>query len=198
MDLLRAVSVLLVLCELGARPAPAAAEQARAPQPARGTRAAVALFACFADDGKAGHAAPDRAHRLFDHSLPGSFSHYLGAMSLGVLRVRGEAVGTAYAGGKPASGYTTADRQMRHGGFGALSREVLEQADRDADFSRFDNDGPDGVASSGDDDGVVDMVFVVLASVPQGFILADAHATGIAVLGLPDLFNARFLTAGQR
>ena len=36
-------------------------------------------------------------------------------------------------------------------------------ADPDIDFSQYDNDGPDGVPSSGDDDGFVDALFIVHA-----------------------------------
>lgn len=38
---------------------------------------------------------------------------------------------------------------------------AFEHADRDLDFSQYDNDGPDGIPNSGDDDGKVDCVFVV-------------------------------------
>lgn len=41
-------------------------------------------------------------------------------------------------------------------------REAVELAyDSGVDFSRFDNDGPDGIPSSGDDDGTVDALVVV-------------------------------------
>ncbi|NNM33624.1 MAG: M6 family metalloprotease domain-containing protein, partial [Gemmatimonadetes bacterium] len=49
-------------------------------------------------------------------------------------------------------------------GFGEESRvleylwNALQQADPHVDFGAFDNDGPDGVPNSGDDDGVVDAV----------------------------------------
>ena len=36
--------------------------------------------------------------------------------------------------------------------------EALAEADVDVDFGRFDNDGPDGIPNSGDDDGRVDAV----------------------------------------
>ena len=39
--------------------------------------------------------------------------------------------------------------------------EALAGADSSVDFSQFDNDGPDGNANSGDDDGVVDAVLVL-------------------------------------
>ena len=47
------------------------------------------------------------------------------------------------------------------GGTGSFLQESLDQADIDVDFARYDNDGPDGVANSGDDDGYVDAAFFV-------------------------------------
>jgi immune inhibitor A len=55
-------------------------------------------------------------------------------------------------------------------GFGAypnnaqkLAEDAVAAADPFVDFSQFDNDGPDGIPDSGDDDGAVDALFVVHA-----------------------------------
>src|SRR5262249_30897212 len=40
---------------------------------------------------------------------------------------------------------------------GAFIRHTLQAADASVDFRPYDNDGPDGVPNSGDDDGVVDL-----------------------------------------
>ena len=42
-----------------------------------------------------------------------------------------------------------------------MIRAVLAQADKTVDFGLFDNDGPDGIPNSGDDNGVVDFVALV-------------------------------------
>jgi hypothetical protein len=60
-------------------------------------------------------------------------------------------------------------------------QEVLQQADDSLDFRLYDNDGPDGVPDSGDDDGVVDYLFILFNSVPSGFLIGTS--TGIAGLG---------------
>ena len=60
--------------------------------------------------------------------------------------------------------------------------EVLTAADADVDFGLFDNDGPDGVPNSGDDDGYVDIIFINLHTSPRDFFIGVA--TGIASLGL--------------
>jgi immune inhibitor A len=44
-----------------------------------------------------------------------------------------------------------------------LAEDAVAAADPDIDFSQFDNDGPDGIPNSGDDDGYVDALFVVHA-----------------------------------
>ncbi len=46
---------------------------------------------------------------------------------------------------------------------GELALAAVQAADADIDFSQFDNDGPDGKPNSGDDDGIVDAVFVIHA-----------------------------------
>ena len=45
--------------------------------------------------------------------------------------------------------------------FGSLLTEALELANKSIDFSQYDNNGPDGVPNSGDDDGFVDFVAFV-------------------------------------
>jgi M6 family metalloprotease-like protein len=47
------------------------------------------------------------------------------------------------------------------GGVGDFMTESLDQADLDIDFSQYDNNGPDGIPNSGDDDGFVDATFFV-------------------------------------
>jgi len=42
-----------------------------------------------------------------------------------------------------------------------LVEDALRLASGDVDFSLYDNDGPDGIPSSGDDDGYIDALFVV-------------------------------------
>jgi M6 family metalloprotease-like protein len=47
------------------------------------------------------------------------------------------------------------------GGVRCLVRDALREAARRVDLSAFDDDGPDGVAGSGDDDGIVDLLVVL-------------------------------------
>ena len=75
------------------------------------------------------------------------------------------------------------------GRYGRFVQEILEQVDADVDFGQFDNDGPDGIPDSGDDDGRVDYLSIQVRSAPPGFI--KGAATGIAGLG----FEQDFITS---
>jgi len=150
-----------------------------------GTRQALVLFARFKGESTA---VPSWAGEIFNPERPGSFSHFYDTMSFGQLRVRGEVAPRVYESSQPASAYL-ADNPSEHGQFGYFSLGILRQADVDIDFARFDNDGPDGIPNSGDDDGVVDAVFLVLEHIPADFLLSEA--TGIARLG----FEKSFITS---
>ncbi len=161
--------------------APAVAKPTRIAASTTGTRRALVLFARF--QGAAANPVPSWAADIFNLDFPGSISHFYDTMSFGKLQVRGEVGPMVYESARSASAYLSAD-PSEQGQFGQFSQEILRQADQDIDFAQFDNDGPDGVPNSGDDDGVVDVVFVVLDRVPAGLLLAEA--TGISNLGFDD------------
>jgi M6 family metalloprotease-like protein len=139
------------------------------------------IFAKFQGEAPGSDLAPTWAAELFDPARPGSFVHFYDEMSRGRLQVDGQALPRRYTSTRPASAYL-ATGPGALGRFGAFNLEILIQADRDADFGRFDNDGPDGIPNSGDDDGYVDVVFINLLTVPTGFLLGSA--SGYASLGL--------------
>ncbi|NKB66960.1 MAG: T9SS type A sorting domain-containing protein [Candidatus Latescibacteria bacterium] len=140
---------------------------------------ALVIFAQFAGEG-AGNQAPGYAEDLFDPTRRGSFAHFYRTMSFGRLQVGGQALSRRYSSRQAASTYLSPD-PTKAGDYGRFVLEILAAADRDIDFGQFDNDGPDGVPNSGDDDGVVDYLFVNLKSAPANFLLGPA--TGIADLG---------------
>lgn len=157
----------------------------RSTLPAKGQVGVLFLFARFRDE--AGDQLPGFAHQLLDPQVQGSFAHFYHTMSFGQLSVRGEIVEKRYASRRAATAYL-ASRAKEDGGYGEFALEILASADQDIDFGKFDNDGPDGRPNSGDDDGVVDYVFIDLISAPRNFILGSA--TGIAGLG----FSADYVT----
>lgn len=142
--------------------------------PQTGHTHALTVFAHFADEGGLGRAVPSFAAEIFAEQ-PGSLTHFYREMSRGQFELTGEVLPRWYASRSKAEAYVT-------GGFGRFAREVLQAVDADVDLGRYDNDGPDGVPNSGDDDGYVDFVFIVSASAPSGFITQEA--TGVAELGL--------------
>ena len=152
-------------------------------QPVVGTRGAIVLFAQFRGEGSG--PVPAWSAEIFDAERPGSFSHFFATMSLGQLQVTGEVAPRRYVSAQEAAAYV-ATTPTENALFGRFSEEILRQADADLDFARFDNDGSDGVPNSGDDDGVVDAVFIVLSSTPTNFLLGPA--TGIGTLGFKELF----------
>lgn len=180
--------VLLALCR-GSALAEEAVVRCGGGDPGRAGRVAVpagrlsalVIFAKFQGEAPGSDLAPTWAADLFDPARPGSFVHFYDEMSRGRLQVDGQALPRRYASPRPASAYLATESGAL-GRFGAFNLEILTQADRDADFGRFDNDGPDGIPNSGDDDGYVDVVFINLLTVPIGFLLGSA--SGYASLGL--------------
>ena len=169
---------LLLLVALIAAEVSAAPLQDVAPQ--TGHIHALTIFAHFADEGGLGREVPAFATGIFAEQ-PGSLTHFYREMSRGQFELTGEVLPRWYASRSNAEVY--ADEE---GGYGRFAREVIQAADADVDFSRYDNDGPDGVPNSGDDDGYVDYIFIVSASAPTGFIVEEA--TGVARLGLGNDF----------
>ncbi len=157
------------------------------PEAARGTYNALVIFAKFAGEAPGSDRKPSWADDLFDDSRPGSLTHFYDEMSGGELRVSGQVLPRRYESLEPASAYL-ADSSGTLGDFGRFNREVLQKADADVDMGAFDNDGPDGVPNSGDDDGYVDILFINLHTAPENFFIT--RATGIASLGL----NTEFLS----
>ena len=167
------------------------------PGPAKTTQAQIAststgivLFAHFKDEMPADAVAPEWAQDLFDPDRPGSISHFYDTMSFGTHMLRGEVVPTWYESRHGVSAYLS-ESSLEIGQFGLFALEILRKADDDVDFARFDNDGPDGIPNSGDDDGFVDAVFIALRSAPRDFLLGAA--TGISSLGL----RSAYVTADE-
>ena len=172
-SLLLLVAAWVIAAEVGAAPL-----QDVAPQ--TGRVHALTIFAHFADEGGLGREVPSFAGRIFADQ-PGSLTHFYREMSRGQFELTGEVLPRWYASRSNAEVYSDAE-----GGYGRFAREIIQAVDADVDFSRYDNDGPDGVPNSGDDDGYVDFIFIISASAPTGFIIEEA--TGVAQLGLGNDF----------
>ena len=144
-----------------------------------GSLNALVIFAKFKGEATGADQAPSWGKDLFDRRHPGSFAHFYDEMSGGLLQLGGQVLPKRYSSLQPAAAYL-ADVPGALGRFGQFNLEILEQADRDIDVGLFDNDGPDGLPNSGDDDGYVDIVFINLLTVPKDFLVGTA--TGLASL----------------
>ena len=150
--------------------------------PVTGSVHAVALFGRFADEeARPGNAPPAFAGDLFDPGRPGSVTHFYNEMSRGQFEITGSVLPKEYSAANPASSYISPVEGER-GRYAQYVAELLAASDREIDYGRYDNDGPDGAPNSGDDDGIVDFLFVIARTTPPGFIIRNA--TGVASLGL--------------
>ena len=143
----------------------------------RGQIHVLVIFAQFKDEATGNDPIPAFAAKLFDPDRLGSFTHFYHTMSFGQLQVQGTVLPKPYTSEQPASAYLT-EKTGEVGHYGQFIREILTKVDVDIDLGQFDNDGPDNLPNSGDDDGVVDYLFINVRSTPRGFILGGA--TGIA------------------
>ena len=155
------------------------------PLRARGKVRVLVVFAQFEDEAPA--PVPASATALFDPDHPGSFTHFYHTMSFGQLQVQGTVLTRRYVSSEPRAAYLARNRK-EYGQYSRFALEILRQVDTEIDLGQFDDDGPDGVSDSGDDDGVVDYVFINLLSTPQNFLLGGA--TGKAGLGFESEYNS--------
>lgn len=96
----------------------------------------------------------------------GTLPEFFGEASGGVFSVTGDvapwhrtATTLEAATGGPSTPLGIGDE------FGAYVLDAIQAADQALDFGQFDNDGPDGVPNSGDDDGRVDALAFIFAEV---------------------------------
>jgi M6 family metalloprotease-like protein len=129
-----------------------------------GTVEVPVILVTFANTAAEPYPAGNLKKQLFDGPWPsGTMSEHYREMSRGKLEVKGEVVpwiklsqdDRLYAGPAGCNGLCNAAR------LGEMLTEALRTADTSIDFRRFDNDGPDNVPNSADDDGFVDFVAFV-------------------------------------
>lgn len=122
----------------------------------------------YADAGEPAYPIQNLQDELFDGpwTTPTMREHYL-EMSYGLFHLSGHVYGWypvshghAYYEGSQSEPYDNGFIGTP-GGVGSFLRETLLIADSTVDFSQYDNDGPDGIPDSGDDDGKVDACFFV-------------------------------------
>jgi M6 family metalloprotease-like protein len=85
---------------------------------------------------------------------------YYKAISSGRFSVTGKVFGW-YQAPKDDTYYEGDNNGLGGTAIGELLTSALSQADKDADFGQYDNDGADGKPNSGDDDGKVDTIVFI-------------------------------------
>lgn len=127
-------------------------------QPVSGELPLVVILALFADSPQPAFSQDDVQRALFDGPTDnGTLTEFFAEASGGRFTVTGQAL--------PWVRTQITLRQTVGSSFGLSGSQTgvylvqaVAQADQAADFGLFDNDGPDGVPNSGDDDGFVDAV----------------------------------------
>jgi M6 family metalloprotease-like protein len=124
----------------------------------------IPVLAGLASDQSAPYTQADYQRRLFgDGAGSVSLSEYYAEVSGGMLTVTGVASDWVPLG-NTASYYELPPGGDAYGRTGEFIRDVLLGADPQLDYSQFDNDGPDDIPNSGDDDGFVDVVAFIYRS----------------------------------
>jgi immune inhibitor A len=106
-------------------------------------------------------------------------------MSRGALEVRGDVFDWVRSTLRMTDAVGASDGFGSDAQLGAYFTEALDAIDEGVDFALYDNDGPDGVANSGDDDGFVDVVTFEFLEVA-------------ASCGGPAIWPHRWTISGQR
>ncbi len=131
-----------------------------------GTKSIPVLPIKFNNTGADPYAAGNLQRELFDGPWPtGTMTDYYREISYGQFAVTGTVFpwkkvsrdDTFYEGGAGCNGVCNDSK------VGDFLKEALDLQDAAVDFSQYDNDGPDGIPNSGDDDGYVDFVAFVHA-----------------------------------
>jgi M6 family metalloprotease-like protein len=122
------------------------------------------LLAKYSDTGANPYPRSDLQDQLFDGPWPtGTMTEYYDEISYGQLDVQGTVYNWVTVSADDDY-YSPGSSCGRRSG-GALTDEFITEAiganDGAVDFGDYDNDGPDGVPNSGDDDGYVDFIAIV-------------------------------------
>lgn len=121
------------------------------------------LTAKFADSGADDWPVNRMQQQLFDGPWPtGTMRDFYLDMSYSQFTVSGTVYGWQQVA-HDQSYYSTHRTRFDNPNSKEFFKEVLDLTDASVDFTQYDNDGPDGLPNSGDDDGYVDTVWFISA-----------------------------------
>jgi M6 family metalloprotease-like protein len=124
-------------------------------------------------------AVSEMQKELFDGPWPtGTLSKYFKDMSYGQFLVSGKVKGWYQI--SQNSTFYEADASLNNENMKYFLKEAFDLADNDIDFRQYDNDGPDDIPNSGDDDGYVDVIFLINAAnnIAQHFFMYSLWFNG--------------------
>jgi len=145
---------------------PAAAAAAPGGTSVSGTRRIPVLMSRFSNTAAAPYPEANLQKELFDGPWPtGTMTDFYKEISYGAFTVTGTVTpwqalpqtDAFYEGGPNCNGICGTSK------VGDFLKDTLDTNDAAVDFGQYDNDGPDGMPNSGDDDGFVDFVAFVHA-----------------------------------
>jgi len=132
-----------------------------------GTKYVPVIAGKFANTGADPYNVADLQEHLFDGPNPtGTIPQFYNEISYGNITMVGTVFGTGSGGLIQVSQNDTYYEAGCNGLCGTAKtgeylKELLDASDGSVDFGLFDNDGPDGLPNSGDDDGYADFVAFV-------------------------------------
>jgi len=150
---------------------------AQPPLPTPPLMGAVAVLVQFPDHPADTGAHPRSAYQelLFSQGVypTGSLRDYWNTVSYGQFDLAGDVTGWHTTTENYDDYYNDGNYGLSYGGY-RVARAAALLADPTVDFGQFDNDGPDGIPDSGDDDGIVDL-FMVYHAGPDGADTGDPN-----------------------
>ena len=121
------------------------------------------LLGSFSDK-QGSHSVEDFQNLYFENNSAGTMTDYFNEVSYGQLILSGSVYGW-FEVDNPVDYYseTAWDSSSFPQNIDGFVTDAVSRADQFVDFSQYDNDGPDNVPNSGDDDGYVDALMIVYA-----------------------------------
>ena len=168
-------------------------------RPLRGTLGMPIIAGTFADvTPKYGPSVYDTAYFGANAGVgPYSVARYYREVSLGALTFTGATTPWIRLPRTRAS-YVDGDAGSQWQRYGEFARDLLQRAEGTVDWTRYDNDGPDGVPNSGDDDGAVDVAVLLQPGSEYGCgpdSLRGFRETGYRLSLLPGFGGQPYMTS---
>ena len=133
--------------------------------PPRGELRMAVVMALFADSGEPPYPASLTQRLLFGDNPLGSLTDFYADASGGRVNLTGQVSSWVRTGITRAEAVGSSYGLGRDGRAAEFFMDALARVDGEIDFALYDNDGPDGIPNSGDDDGFVDVAVFQFAEV---------------------------------